>query len=295
MQQTRLSRRWLMKIAIFLAASSGLGLWGLYDATIAYPVRGQAYAQYMEYQYLKELDRARMLELLVLPVHDPDETLSELKKQKDVLERTRAIAEASGDSFKKAQADAGLNMLQWLQSLKLIGELSLERCNIDNPRRRLSVLAARWQARDQPKPLSGFDIPMQWGFVIVGFGLAGYLLLLVAMVGSKKYRYDSDAKRLTFPGGASITPGDIEDINKRKWDKFIVQIKSGGRWRKLDLLRYDPLEEWFLEMEKETSFYEPPEDDPADDDVADDDVDTPDDEQTEPSAPSAEERTTETA
>ena len=287
MQQTRLSRRWLMKIAIFLAASSGLGLWGLYDATIAYPVRGQAHAEYMEYQYLQAMGQAG---LPVLPISDPESVIADLKQEQADMERRRASAEAAGQQLEMARASAGLVKLQWLDALKLVGDLDDEHTTITNPTGRFSVLAAKWQAKDQPKPLSGFDIPMQWGFVIVGFGLAGYLLLLVAMVGSKKYRYDSDAKQLTFPGGASITPGDIEDINKRKWDKFIVQIKSGGKWRKLDLLRYDPLEEWFLAMEKETSFYEPPEDDPADDDV-----DAPDNEQAELSAPADEERATETA
>jgi len=58
-----------------------------------------------------------------------------------------------------------------------------------------------------------------------------------------------------------------------------VQIKSGGKWRKLDLLRYDPLEEWFLAMEKQTSFYEPPEDTPdeAPDEPPGEPLDTADD------------------
>ena len=241
----------------------------------------------MEYQYLQAMGQAG---LPILPVPDPEQTISDLRRDQADMERRRASAEASGQQLASARASAGLVKLQWLDALKLVGDLDEEHTTITNPTGRFSVLAAKWQAKDQPKPLSGFDIPMQWGFVIVGFGLAGYLLLLVAMVGSKKYRYDSDTKQLTFPGGASITPGDIEDINKRKWDKFIVQIKSGGKWRKLDLLRYDPLEEWFLEMEKETSFYEPPEDDPVDDDL-----DAPDEEQAELSAPADEERATETA
>ena len=290
MQQTRLSRRWLMKIAVFLVAAGALGLWGLYDATIAYPARGQAYAEYMEFQYLLSMGQAG---LPVTPINDPHGALEELRKDHGDLEMRRAQAEAQGETLEMNRASTGLVREQWLEALKILGQLDAEHTVIANPRERFSVLAARWQSRDQPKPLAGFDLPMQWGFVIVGFGLAGCLLLLVVRVGSKKYRFSTDTKQLTFPDGVSITPGDIEDIDKRKWDKFIVQIKSGGKWRKLDLLRYDPLEEWFLAMEKETSFYEPPEDEadtgdgPGPDDEGEDHA--------EPAAPTDEQRATETA
>jgi len=259
MQQTRLSRRWLIKIAIFLVASTALGLWGLYDATIAYPARGVAHAEYMEYQYLLAMGQAG---LPVIPLDDPKAELEKLKADHGKIEAQRAQAEEQGQELNMLRASAALIMEQWLQSLKTVGHLDTEHARIEDPNTRFSTLSAKWQSRDQPKPLSGFDLPMQWGFVFIGFGLSAYLLLLVARVGSKKYRFEPEASQLTFPDGAAITPADIEDIDKRKWDKFIVQIKSGGKWRKLDLLRYDPLEEWFLAMEKQTSFYEPPEESP---------------------------------
>lgn len=268
MQQTRLSRRWLVKIAIFLVASTALGLWGLYDATIAYPARGTAHAEYMEYQYLLAMGQAGMP---VSSIADPVLALEQLNRDQQKLEEQRAQAEAQGQELLMMRASAGLIMQQWLKSLKVVGHLDPEHTRMDDPNLRFSELSAKWQSKDQPKPLSGFDLPLQWLFVFGGFGLSAYLLLLVVRVGTKKYKFDPEASRLTFPDGASIAPGDIEDIDKRKWDKFIVQLKSGGKWRKLDLLRYDPLEEWFLAMEKQTSFYEPPEED------ADEDADEPDD------------------
>lgn len=260
MQQTRLSRRWLVKIAIFLVASTGLGLWGLYDATLAYPARGRAHAEYMEYQYLMAMGQAGMP---VIPIVDAEKALEDLRNRQAELERQRAEAEAQGQELQMMRSAAGLVMLQWLESLKVVGDLNNERVAIANPRERFTELNAKWQAKDQPKPLSGFDLPMQWGFVFLGFGLAAYLLLLVARVGSKKYRFDPETLTLTYPDGAKVAPGDIEDIDKRKWDKFIVQVKADGKWRKMDLLRYDPLEAWFLEMEKRTPFYEAPEADEA--------------------------------
>ncbi|MGH7132453.1 MAG: hypothetical protein ACREJO_10960, partial [Phycisphaerales bacterium] len=64
-----------------------------------------------------------------------------------------------------------------------------------------------------------------------------------------------------FPDGKTIVPADIAEFDKRKWDKFYVTINlKGGEARKLDLLRYVPLEEWVLAMER-TAFPEtaPPE------------------------------------
>ncbi len=260
MQQTRLSRRWLVKIAIFMIAATGLGLWGLYDATLAYPARGRAHAEYMEYQYLLAMGQAGLPQV---SVSDPAAELDRLKADEDNLEQRRAEAESRGQDLEMRRAAASLVKLSWLSSLKTVGDLDAEHTMIENPNERFGALNTKWQAQDQPKPLSSFDLPMQWAFVVIGFGLAGYLLLLVLKVGAKKYKWDADSLTLTYPDGSSVAPSGIEDIDKRKWDKFIVQVKSEGKWRKLDLLRYDPLEEWFLTMEKETSFYEPPEEEPA--------------------------------
>jgi len=264
MQQTRLSRRWLVKIVIFLVAALGLGLWGLYDATIAYPARGRAHAEYMEHQYLAAMMRAG---LSPQPIERPEEILEQLREKRPQLERYLSEAESSGRQLEAARAQAELLALEWLESLRLVGDLTPERVSIEDPVARLSELNAKWQAQDQPKPLSGFDIPMQWGFVAIGFGLGAYLVALILMVGSKKYKYGSETKRLTFPDGSTLTPDEIEDIDKSKWDKFFVKVKSGGVWRKMDLLRYDPLEAWYLEIERETPFYEPPVEDAADDEA----------------------------
>jgi hypothetical protein len=44
----------------------------------------------------------------------------------------------------------------------------------------------------------------------------------------------------------------INEVDKRKWHKFFVFLKLADNSPeiKLDLLRYSPLEDWVLEMEK---------------------------------------------
>ena len=44
--QTNLARKWVIKMAVFLFVSIGFGFYGLYDATIAYPNRGERSASY---------------------------------------------------------------------------------------------------------------------------------------------------------------------------------------------------------------------------------------------------------
>jgi len=260
MQQTRLSRRWLIKIAIFIVAATGLGLWGLFDATLAYPERGRAHAEYMEYQYMIAMGQAGLPQV---SVPDPAAELDRLRADHDNLEQRRAEAESRGQNLEMMRANAGLVKQSWLESLKLVGDLDPEHTVIENPNDRFRELNAVWESKDQPKPLSGFDIPMQWAFVVIGFGFAAYLLLLILKVSAKKYKWEPETMMLMYPGGATVTPSEIENIDKRKWDEFIVQIKSGGKWRKLDLLRYEPLEAWFETMERETPFYEPPSEEPA--------------------------------
>ena len=86
--------------------------------------------------------------------------------------------------------------------------------------------------------------------------------LTVMRVLKTKYRYDASTHTLTLPSGESFTAQQINELDKRKWDKFFVTIHlEGGKTHKLDLLRYQPLEDWILEMEKLSPNYEPPEED----------------------------------
>ena len=98
---------------------------------------------------------------------------------------------------------------------------------------------------------------MQWLFVVVCLGVGLALTGLILKVKSRTYGWEPVEQRLFLPGGASLVPADIAEFDKRKWDKFLIFLKIkpghqplGGREIRLDLLRYNPLEEWILAMER---------------------------------------------
>ena len=89
------------------------------------------------------------------------------------------------------------------------------------------------------------------------FAFTGYLLFLFLRVLTRTYRWNPETKTLTLPSGESIAPADLEDVDKRKWDKFIVflHIKDshstlGGKEIRFDTYRHGRIEDWILEMEK---------------------------------------------
>ncbi|CAN0504206.1 unnamed protein product [Laminaria digitata] len=62
--------------------------------------------------------------------------------------------------------------------------------------------------------------------------------------------------QFTLPGGASITPDDLEEVDNRKWDKFIVFLKIkgahaslGGQEVSVDTYQHRFVEDWILAME----------------------------------------------
>jgi hypothetical protein len=128
----------------------------------------------------------------------------------------------------------------------------------DKSHQALSVDAVAKQLKDYwsaskatPTPLAFYDLPLQWLFVVAGFGGALYLIVLYGRVISKKYRFEPETHTLVLPGGTAITPADIREVDKRKWHKFYVTLHlKDGPSRTFDLMRHDPLEEWILAMEK---------------------------------------------
>jgi hypothetical protein len=244
MQKTVINRPWLLKMALFGVGLVLFGLYGLYDATIAYPNRGEAFASYAQFQYL---DQARSRGPLgrEVSVADPRAELTRLN----------------------ASNPEGLEMLRqrWLASLAKIGRLTPERTTMTDPEGAYAALSRIWvegagsgsKPKPQPKELASFDLPLQWVIVLIGFGGAGYLLVLFISARAKRYGWEQATRTLTLPRGETLTPADLEEVDKRKWDKFLVflKIKPGhptlaGQELKLDLLRYKPLEEWILEMER---------------------------------------------
>lgn len=271
-QSTKLNRRWLIKMFIFLIALTGLGLWGLVDALVVFPNRGRESTEYLLKTYLEEADRNG--QLLRTSVEDPAAELQRLRDATNLTDVERA-------------------RLKWLEALALVANLSKISSHnkaelskpmdqrsetpttFPDPKARLDLLTQKWATQKAPKPLSGFDIPMQWVFVVVGFGGALYMATFLLRTSRVKFYFQPEERRLTLPTGKSFTPADMEDIDKRLWHKFFlfVTLNDGSPEIKLDLLRYSPLEAWILEMWEHSPNYVPEEEES---------------EATEPSAPDSE-------
>ncbi|MEZ6244050.1 MAG: hypothetical protein R3B57_13520 [Phycisphaerales bacterium] len=266
-QKSTLNRPWVLKMLIFIIVLLAFGSWGLYDAAIKYPANGARFAEWAEWQYLQKARDADAEELgyfsRYASVPDPRQELEHLSR----LETDQGNREAAENtqSLRRLRAIAELTRRQWLEGLQVIGKMTPERTTIADPRARLDELAGLWGTRPQPAALHWYDIPVQWAIMIGCYAMGLYLIVLFLRVASKRYRWEPAEQRLTFPGGASIVPDDLAEIDKRKWDKFIVFLKIregheklGGREIRVDTYRHALVEGWILEMEK-TRF--PPEED----------------------------------
>lgn len=238
--RTKVSPKWLGKQMVFILIVAGFGLWALADAVWIYPKRGEEAAEFLKLQYLRATLAPGVLEKI--GVEDPATEISTL----------RARDAKTLSSVQKLR-------LEWLEALRNAGKLAPERTNItpDVARTEMERLDKYFGKAAQPKPLSQFDIPLQWIILVVcGLITLAMIAVLLRTMGTV-YTWDPATQTLTLPRGASIGPGDVELFDKRKWDKFLIflKIKAGshalaGSEVKLDLLRYVPLEEWVLEMEK---------------------------------------------
>lgn len=250
-QTTTLNRQWLVKMAIFFTALLGFGVWGLYDAAVKYPGMARDYADFQLWQYLTLVEQSGRIMDSGLGTENPAEEIDRLRSQGAALDQV------------------GKAKLGWLEAVTLFGAglATPESTQITNGRERLEALNNRWQGANAPKALAAFDIPVQWLFAAGGIGGALWMAFLFVRVRSLRYGWDPAEQRLHLPDGATLVPADIADFDKRKWDKFLIFLKIkpdhpqlGGRELKLDLLRYTPLEDWVLQMER-TAF--PPEPQPA--------------------------------
>lgn len=241
-QQTTLNPRWVVKTSIYLVVALAFGAWGLIDGLYIYPQRGERASSHLELEYLRASEAAG--KMLTASVAQPEAEYDRLRG-----ERQRIAERQAGGS---AEARAEWSRLKWLESLSMIGALDAERTEFDDVFARKRELEQRWANQEPPAPLRAFDIPSQWVIAAVGFGASAWLIYLLVAASRKKYGYEPERKALTLPDGTTVTPSDIREIDKRKWDKFFVFLQlEGGREEKLDLLRYKPLEEWVLEIEKE--------------------------------------------
>ncbi|HHN77227.1 MAG TPA: hypothetical protein ENK11_00935 [Phycisphaerales bacterium] len=291
-----ISRPWLIRIVVILSVLVGYGLWSLYDGYVIYPKRGADYASSREWVYLGkviEADRTESPGVLrrEAAVADPVAELARLKSP-ETMQRNAADAQGGGRR-KRAQMEEA--RLEWLTALSRIGHLHPAYTNFyvhpdpelvdriaaleakDNrspaeqaeleqlrkqaekqsPKERFAALDARWSAETPPGPLQSYDIPVNKLSALICFVFAGYLIYLFISVATRTYRWDPAEKRLTLPNGQSITPADLEDVDKRKWDKFIVYLKIkdshptlGGSEVRFDTYRHGYIEDWILEMER---------------------------------------------
>lgn len=276
-QTTRIGRNWLFKTVLFLLLFLGFGIAGLADALYFYPRRGGLDASLKLGRYMQAAQAEGALIPGRLKCPDPRAELEQLRQRREDLARA---VQAGGPDRKSAQTE--LSRLEWLESLALMWDLNARPKHVDTepgpPARKiyfdpehgdgfavgtgvertpltpidlLGKLATKLSTTNNPKPLSGFDMFFQWVFVVVGFIGATYMFVVLVRVVSRKYRWDPKEQRLTLPGGDSIVPDDIKEVDKRLWHKLYVTLHlKNGQSRTLDLLRYVPLEDWVLTMER---------------------------------------------
>ncbi|HEX8876558.1 MAG TPA: hypothetical protein VK176_00015 [Phycisphaerales bacterium] len=238
--RTKVSPKWLGKQLVFILIVTGFALWALADAVWIYPKRGEEAAEFLKLQYLRATLAPGVLEKV--GVEDPANEIATLR----LRDRT------SLSSIQRLR-------LEWLEALRNAGKLTPERTNItpDVARSEMERLDKFFGKAAQPKPLSQFDIPLQWIILVVCGAIALMMVWVLLRTMGTSYAWDPATRTLTLPSGVAVAPGDVELFDKRKWDKFLLflKIKAGshalaGSEVKLDLLRFVPLEEWALEMEK---------------------------------------------
>lgn len=239
---TSLTRSWLIKTSVVTLVFLGLGVWGLYDALVSYPARGVESAEHFRYKYLKEAKA--------------DSGSNDLTSEKVKVADPKADFEKLSDSNLANLRPREQARYQWLEALAYVGKLRPEETAIPTPEMDLAALTAKWSGGTPPKPLTKWDIPSQWAITAVGVFGGALGLWIIVKTWSQVYKFDPARRVLTLPDGTTLSTEDVEDFDRRKWDKFImfVRVKAshatlGGRELKLDLLRHTPLEDWVVDME----------------------------------------------
>lgn len=283
-QTTTLNRSWLLKTGVFMLVLLVFGVWGLIDAVWLYPRRGLADASFRYKDFLVAADKAGRLTTATLMVPDPRAALTELEQRAGELAKA-----AQGNTGEADKAAMELAKLSWLQSLSrawrldardkplgtlgkpadralfanlitgegftvpIAGSAGAEK-TVLSPQALHQELKGYWDTTTPVSALAGYDMPFQWIFVVVGFVGSAWIMLTIARASTTRFTWEPESQRLTLParlGGASLVPNDLEDIDKRLWHKYYVTlVDKKGAQHKLDLLRFEPLEEWVLQMER---------------------------------------------
>ena len=292
-QTTTLSRNWLLKTTVILIGVLGFGTWGVLDAAYFYPRRGGLDASFRLREYLDAAMKAGRLTPVAVRIADPRAELAQLTPRREQLQKDAQSQTLGGRQAKMdlarleflesmarmwrlgaepiavhdtdkpigagPSAPAGPEQKIYWESAKGEGFAIAAGSAVHaplSPDAVLQELTQKWNTSAQPTPLSGYDMFVQWAIVVICSVIGLWLLIVILRAAAKKYRWDAESQRLTLPGGKTIGPSDIKEFDKRKWHKFFVTVVlNDGAAVKLDLLRYVPLEEWVLAMEK-TAFPE---------------------------------------
>ena len=254
--RTKPNRPWVLKMGLFLTVLFAGGSWFLWDAMVAYPARGWKDVSYRLLTYLEAAEGARGLRISELAVDDPRADYALLRDR--AKDGTLSALEGARYEWFRALYSVGALTPEMVEA-QLIDDPGTEAVTT-GPRERLAELRQAWggpNPPNPPKPLASWDISVQWTIAVVCFALGLGLLIHVARILGVRYQWDAEEKRLHLPGGATLTPGDLEDVDKRLWHKFFVFLKVkdgheklGGKEIKLDLYPHANLEEWVLEMER---------------------------------------------
>ncbi len=253
-----LNPKWTIKLGIIAFFVIGFGGLGLYDAIIKYPERGQRYADWAKWQYLEAAKTAGSEQFGIFREASVDNPVEEYERLDDPQKRESDLRDAANQSSPShLRATMRNTRYDWLKALNTIGKLTPENTVIDDPEAELASSKARWtSSTSNPKPLKGYDIPSQWGIMVVCWGVGAWMLLHMFRVIGQKFSWDADSMTITIPGPVSVNPNQLEEVDKRKWDKFIVFLKlndthptHAGKELKVDTYQHALVEDWVLAME----------------------------------------------
>ena len=251
--RTKVATRWMRKMVIFFVVCFGLGSWGLLDAVVIYPDRGEQYSRFKLQDYLNEANSIGVLPIARrVNVEDPVATLEDLNQREGQLNEFETYQRLWLGSLEPIHGKP-LTKLP-AQNQEMASRPAEQRADtvtvFIDPAAKLAELTSELQGKTQPKPLSQTDIAVQWLICAAGYLGALFIFFRIVQTRSTVFRYEPAEHRLILPGGKSITPSEIEVVDKSKWHKFFVALDlKDGSSHKFDLLRFDPLEEWILEME----------------------------------------------
>lgn len=254
-----LNPRWTFKLGLIAIIVFAVGVWGYLDASVIYPNRGEKYADWAKWQYLDQAKKADQEDFGIFlrdsSVSNPKEELERLSEPDRMNQNQQDAGNPS--STRALRASMQVARMRWLEALKVVGMLDAEHTTIESPQRTLDELTAKWSSTSAvPKPLSAFDLMVQWMIMVICLLVALIMVVHMLRVRAKRYAWDPESMKLTLPSGASITPEDLEEVDKRKWDKFIVFLKIkgvhsdlGGQEVSVDTYQHKRVEDWILAME----------------------------------------------